>query len=105
MVVEYIRYTVPAERAGDFELSYRRAGPVLDADPHCLRWEMARGVEEPAHYVVRIEWDSVEGHEHGFRASPRFAEFFDAVRPFFGDVDEMSHYELRSTAPVTAGEQ
>jgi hypothetical protein len=45
--------------------------------------------------VVRIEWDSVEGHEQGFRASPRFGEFFTAVRTFFADIDEMKHYAMQ----------
>lgn len=94
MVIEYIRYTVPAERADEFVDAYRRAGAALDADPHCGRYEVARGVEEPEHFVVRIEWDSVEGHEQGFRRSPGFGQFFAAVEPFFAVIDEMKHYQL-----------
>jgi hypothetical protein len=52
-------------------------------------------VEEPEHFVVRIQWDSVEGHEQGFRSSPHFAEFFAAVRPFFSEIEEMKHYQVR----------
>ncbi len=100
MIVEYIRYTVPSARAEEFEAAYQRAGRVLDTDPHCVRYEVARGVEEPEHFVVRIEWDSVEGHEQGFRSSPLFGEFFAAVRPFFDQIEEMKHYEVRpSVAP------
>ncbi len=95
MVVEYIRYTVPSARAGEFEDAYQRAGRVLDADPHCVRWELARGAEEPEHFVVRIEWDSIEGHEQGFRSSPQFGEFFAAVMPFVDQIQEMKHYEVR----------
>ena len=95
VVVEYIRYAVPAAQAGEFEQAYRQAGQVLDADEHCLRYEVARGVEEPEHFVVRIEWDSVEGHEQGFRSSPHFAEFLAAVRPFFSEIEEMKHYQVR----------
>ena len=98
MVVEYIRYTVPTGQAEQFEDAYGQAGQVLDADPHCLRWEVARGVEEPEHFVVRIEWDSIEGHEQGFRGSARFGEFFAAVRPFFSAIEEMKHYQVRPTA-------
>jgi quinol monooxygenase YgiN len=96
MVVEYIRYTVPSDQAVEFQKAYRRAGRVLDADSHCLRHEVARGVEEPEHFVVRIEWDSVQGHEQGFRSSPQFAEFFAAVRPFFSQIEEMKHYQVRT---------
>lgn len=97
MVVEYIRYTVPGERAEEFEQAYATASKVLDDDEHCLRYEIARGVEEPEHFVVRIEWDSIEGHEQGFRRSPRFAEFFAAVRPFFEQIEEMKHYQVRQS--------
>ena len=95
MVVEYIRYAVPTARAEEFEEAYSRAGRVLDEDPHCLRYEVARGVEEPEHFVVRIEWDSLEGHERGFRSSPVFGEFFAAVQPFVPEIEEMKHYEVK----------
>jgi heme-degrading monooxygenase HmoA len=95
MVIEYIRYTVPSTRAEEFEQAYRAASGVLEGDPHCLAYEIARGVEEPEHYTVRIEWDSVEGHEQGFRRSPRFGEFFAAVKPFYSEIEEMKHYTAR----------
>jgi quinol monooxygenase YgiN len=101
MVVEYIRYTVPGAEAARFEEAYHRAGRVLDQDPHCLQYEVARGVEEPEHFVVRIEWDSIDGHEQGFRGSPGFQEFFAAVRPFFSEIEEMKHYEVRSAVAST----
>lgn len=100
MVVEYIRYSVPADRAGEFQAAYERAGKILDGDPHCLRYEVTQGVEEPAHFVVRIEWDSIEGHEQGFRNSPGFAGFFAAVRPFFAQIEEMKHYRVVSGGPA-----
>jgi heme-degrading monooxygenase HmoA len=96
VVIEYIRYDVPIERGEEFERAYAEAAPALDGDEHCLGWGICRGVEEPRHFVVRIEWDSVEGHEQGFRGAPAFAGFFAAVRPFFDSIEEMKHYEPRS---------
>ena len=93
MVIEYIRYVIPAERRGAFEGGYGDAARVLDASAHCLAYELARCADDHTQYVLRIEWDSAEGHLQGFRRSPEFKEFFDAVRPFVGDVVEMRHYE------------
>ncbi len=95
MVVEYIRYSVPVERADEFADAYARAARVLDADEHCLGYEITRGVEEPQHWIVRITWDSVEGHEQGFRTAPHFQDFFAAVRPFFDNIEEMKHYQVQ----------
>lgn len=94
MILEYIRYTVPSGDAESFQRAYQEAGKILHADPHCLGYEVARGVEEPEHFVVRIQWDSIDGHEQGFRRSPAFRTFFSAVRPYFDQIDEMKHYEV-----------
>jgi len=98
MIVEYIRYKVPKDRADDFEADYQAASKQLDASRHCLSWEIARGAEEPGNYVVRIVWDSIEGHENGFRKSPEFRTFFGSVRPWFNQIEEMSHYRTVMTS-------
>jgi quinol monooxygenase YgiN len=94
MIVEYIRYKIDPSRTGEFEAAYRRAGALLEASPHCQRWETACAVDEPEMHVVRIEWDSVEGHMHGFRQSSEFKPFLEAVQPFYNDIEEMTHYQV-----------
>ena len=94
MIVEYIRYKIDPSRKGEFDEAYRRAGDLLDASPHCERWEAAGCVEEPGRQIVRIEWDSTEGHLQGFRKSADFKPFLEATGPFFNDIEEMTHYEV-----------
>ena len=95
MVIEYIRYQVPTERHEEFLQAYRAAKPELDASAHCVRHEVAQGIEEPDNFIVRIEWDSLEGHEKGFRTSTEFGAFFAKVKPFFANIREMKHYQLK----------
>ena len=77
----------------------RQLGPVADGAEARRRAGHRResvpglGIEDPGTYIVRIEWDSVEGHEQGFRKSSAFGEFFSAVKPFFDDIEEMRHYQ------------
>jgi quinol monooxygenase YgiN len=94
MVVEYIRYSIDDGRAEAFERAYRRASEALQASEHCERYEVSRCSEDPTQHVVRIEWDSEEGHLAGFRQSPEFRTFFEAVGPFVHDIDEMRHYQV-----------
>ncbi len=98
MVTEYIRYVIPTERADEFHDAYRRASTALDASPECLGYELARGVEEPANWILRIRWSSLEDHEKGFRSGPNFGPFLAHVRPFLGDIQEMKHYEVTDVA-------
>ena len=96
MIVEYIRYKIDPSRSSEFDDAYRRAGRLLDASPHCERWETARCLEEPEKQIVRIEWDSTEGHLQGFRQSPDFKPFVEATGKFYNDIEEMTHYEVTS---------
>lgn len=90
MIVEYIRYEITASEP--FLLGYQTARAALDTSPHCLSYELSRCTEEPTSFILRIEWDSLEGHLEGFRKSPEFAAFFSAVRPFIENIREMRHY-------------
>jgi quinol monooxygenase YgiN len=94
MIVEYIRYSIDNGRAEAFEDAYRRGAEALRASEHCDRYEVSRCSEDPTQHVVRIEWDSAEGHLSGFRRSPEFRTFLEAVGPFVDDIEEMRHYEV-----------
>lgn len=96
MIVEYIRYTIPEPQADEFESSYSEAGKSLAASAHCLAFELCRCLDDPTSYILRIEWDSVEGHMQGFRGSAGFRTFFSAIKPYVGQIAEMRHYRQTS---------
>jgi quinol monooxygenase YgiN len=96
MMIEYTRYTIPENQRSAFVQAYERAQAVLQGSPHCLRYELSQCVEDQASFILRIEWDSIDGHLQGFRKSPEFKTFFEEVRPFFNDIAEMRHYEATS---------
>lgn len=100
MVIEYIRYTTEASRAEALLEAYRTASAILRESPHCLAFELSRCSEDERSYILRIVWDSVEGHLSGFRKSPQFAEFFAAIAPYVGDIKEMRHYDVTDVAWV-----
>ena len=99
MVVEYIRYSIDNGRAEAFADAYRSASEALEASEHCERYEVSRCSEDPTQHVVRIEWDSEEGHLSGFRRSAEFRGFFEAVGPFVHDIEEMRHYQVTLSSP------
>ena len=94
MIVEYIRYAVPAEHSTQLVGAYREASASLRASPHCLAFELAQCTEDEGAFVLRITWDSLEGHLEGFRKSPEFQSFFHAIGPFLKNIEEMRHYQV-----------
>ena len=101
MIIEYVRYRIADEaRRPVFEEAYAAASAALDQSLHCLAYDLSRCHEEPARYILRIHWDSLDGHLQGFRKSAEFTSFLSAVKPFIDDIEEMQHYEATSvTAP------
>ena len=93
MIVEYVRYAIPPERWTAFETDYATAAEALRASRHCEAYELSRCADDPTQYVLRLEWDSADGHMLGFRRSPEFQRFLSAIRPYVGDIAEMRHYE------------
>ena len=94
MLVEYIRYQIAEDRRGEFEAAYRQAQAALAASPHCLAYELACCLQEPNVYTFRIEWDSFDGHLRGFRPSSESRAFFQAVRRFAADIEEVRYYAV-----------
>ena len=95
MTVEYLRYTIAADRQADFIRDYTAArGPLLQS-PYAREFEMCQCVEDPSKFILRILWTSAEDHLTKFRASSEFRDFLAHIRPYVGMIDEMRHYELR----------
>ena len=84
---------ISQNQAEAFQKAYDEASGPLLASGHCLRYDVSRCSEDPEQFIVRIEWDSAEGHLQGFRGGPQFQEFFGLVRPFVTGIEEMRHYE------------
>ncbi len=96
MIVEYTRYKIDEQRRGTFEKAYKKAVEPLAASSHCLAFELSHCTEAPDYYVLRIEWDSEEGHLKGFRSSTEFESFFSSIQPYVKDIEEMRHYQVLS---------
>lgn len=98
MIVEYIRYALMEHDGEALVAAYAEAEKSLAASPNALSWELSRCVEEPSSFILRIEWDSAEGHMQGFRKGEHFPGFFAAIRPYVGEITEMRHYERTTVA-------
>ena len=103
MIVEYIRYRIEADQAEAFEAAYREASVPLAESVHCVDFELSRCVEEPDRWILRIRWDSLDGHLSGFRGSEEFRRFVAHIRPYVPLIEEMQHYEVGSVVGVGAG--
>ena len=94
MIVEYIRYKIAEEQQQQFIQVIENACKIIAGCPDCLNHQLNHCEEDKANFIWRIEWVSVDRHLNGFRKSEQFAQFFQLVKPYFNDIQEMNHYEI-----------
>ena len=91
--VEIIRYKISVDNQKKFIEAYDSTLKILKNSPYCSGLEVIHGVDEPENFIVRIHWTSIEDHLNKFRVSDEFQSFFNLVKPFFNNIQEMKHYE------------
>ena len=101
MIVEYLRYTIDQARQDEFIAAYRTGAERLMQSEHAMSFDMCQCVEEPACFILRIEWTSAEDHLGKFRGSDPFKAFFAHIKPYLGDIKEMRHYSQLVQLPAS----
>jgi heme-degrading monooxygenase HmoA len=92
MVIEIATITVSEGQEAAFEQAFGVAQRYIAASLHALRYQLTRCIEIPNRYVLRIEWDSLEGHTEGFRASAAYQEYRALLYPLYAQPPEVVHY-------------
>lgn len=83
MILEIAEFTVPADKAAEFETLLECAGGVISQASGYLGHTWHRSVDRPGKFIALIEWRTRDDHMVGFRESPRFAEWRAVLGPYF----------------------
>jgi heme-degrading monooxygenase HmoA len=93
MVLEVAIIDVRDGAAGQFAAAYRDARSILATTPGVRTIRMTHGIEQPSRFVLLVEWESVEAHQHNFRDTDRFGRWRTRVGPYFAHPPLVEHYE------------
>jgi len=97
MILEHALITIRPGTGDDFEEALTRARPVISASHGFISLELHHGIEQPDQYLLLVEWESLDDHLVGFRASAAFTEWRALIGPFFESPPVVDHF-----APVDA---
>ena len=92
MVLEVGDIAVTPGSEQQFADAYRSVRDVVATTPGCRSVRLTQGVENPARFVLLVEWDSVEAHEQNFRATDRFTQWRAAIGPYFAGPPLVEHF-------------
>lgn len=93
MILEVASFHIHPGQGAAFEEAYREASTVIACAKGYIKHEMQRSVDMQHHYLLFVEWQSLDDHMVGFRESPLFLEWRRLIGPFFARPPEVEHYE------------
>ncbi|HEV7185568.1 MAG: antibiotic biosynthesis monooxygenase family protein [Actinomycetales bacterium] len=92
MIVEHaVLPVIPGEEEA-FEADFARARPLISAMPGFLGLSLSRQVEQPNHYLLLVQWETLEAHTVGFRGSPEYAEWRALLHHHYDPFPAVVHY-------------
>ena len=92
MILEHALLPVVAGRESEFEAAFARARRIIAVSPGFRRLSLSRCIERPSHYLLLVEWDTVEAHVDGFRVSPGYGEWRALLHRFYDPFPLVEHF-------------
>ncbi|WP_430868160.1 antibiotic biosynthesis monooxygenase family protein [Demequina aurantiaca] len=91
-IVESVVLPVRPGFEGSFEAAFATAEPLIMRADGYISHTLRRGIENPATYLLSVEWESVEAHEQGFRGSDDYREWTLLLHHFYEPLPQVLHY-------------
>ncbi|MET4581993.1 heme-degrading monooxygenase HmoA [Conyzicola nivalis] len=91
-ILEHALLPVIAGREGEFEAAFAEARGIVASMPGFRSLRFERGIETPNHYLLLIEWDTLDDHEVGFRCSPEYQQWKALLHHFYDPFPTVTHF-------------
>ncbi|MEP9377090.1 antibiotic biosynthesis monooxygenase family protein [Aquabacter sp. CN5-332] len=94
MVYEIAQLTIKDGEEAAFEAGAKKAVPLFQRAKGCMGMSIERSIENPQHYTLIVEWETVDDHMVHFRNSPDFQEWRGLVGGTFAAPPQVHHTQV-----------
>ena len=91
MILEIAQIDIKPGMEGDFEAGVKKAAPIFKRAKGCKGMTLQRSHEQPSHYQLFVQWETVENHTKDFRESTDFQEWRKLVGHCFESPPNVEH--------------
>ncbi len=93
MFVEIALLKAKTGQADRLREGLRAARPVIASAAGYRGSVFYQGVEDPQAFILRVEWETLEAHNQGFREGPLFAAWRSHFQHLLEGPVAMTHYQ------------
>jgi heme-degrading monooxygenase HmoA len=93
MILEVATLDVLPNQISEFEAAFQQAALIIATMPGYISHQLRRCIENPSRYLLLVEWQKLEDHTIGFRASPQYQDWKRLLHHFYDPFPRVEHYE------------
>ena len=93
MVTELALISIRDGSEAQFEQVFPQAEKFLTASRGYISHTLRRSIETPNRYALTVQWQTLEDHMQGFRASPAFTQWRALIGPYFDTPPVVEHFQ------------
>lgn len=92
VLLEIAQLQVRTGKQSEFEHAFNQAQRIISVMPGYMGHELQKCVEKDDHYMLLVQWETIEHHEVGFRKSPQYQEWRALLHHFYDPFPTVLHY-------------
>ncbi|HJX78375.1 antibiotic biosynthesis monooxygenase family protein [Glutamicibacter sp.] len=106
MIVEHAILPVQSGAQEQFELAFAQVRGLIEKQPGFIALQLSRSIQSPNHYLLLVRWESVAAHTEGFRRSPEYQRWKQALHHFYDPFPMVEHFDpVFDSARVSTAEE
>ena len=94
MILEIALLDIKPGQEADFESAFAKAQAILSHMDGYISHQLQHSLEKTNHYVLLVNWQTLEHHTQGFRGSPQYQEWKKLLHHFYDPFPEVEHYSV-----------
>ena len=93
MILEVAILNIKPGQENEFEAAFGKAQAIISSMNGYRSHQLQKCIEQPAQYVLLVNWESLEDHTVGFRESAQYQEWRQLLHHFYDPFPEVQHYQ------------
>lgn len=93
MILEVAILDVIPGQEDAFQEAFEKASPIISSMTSYVSHQLQRCVEKQNRFILLVNWETLDAHTIGFRASERYQEWKKLLHHFYDPFPTVEHYE------------
>ncbi len=93
MILEAADLHIKPGKSAEFERAFAEASSIIAGMPGYISHQLQRCLEEENHYLLLVEWETLEAHTIGFRGSEQYQRWRALLHHFYDPFPTVYHFE------------